>query len=106
MQYNYQVCFRLKNTDAVCNLSSFKSQINNAISVYNHISNKSKNKKHISSFCVSPNDLTINFSSQKKLRQGYEALAIQLLSKILVTKKYGFLNYCTQQYPKKLFVSI
>ncbi|CAB1254263.1 conserved protein of unknown function [Ruminococcaceae bacterium BL-6] len=77
--------------------------INSAVAIYNNICGRTTNIKHIT-VNIHHHHLDFDIQSQKPLNPKYVGIALRLFSQILV-QNYNFLPYCTNENPRKLFVT-
>ena len=104
MVYNFNFALKDSFSRRTIDLRNYISVIQATANTYNIICSKVKNKKHIK-IVVYANYLEITLLSQKALNTKYVGIALRLFSQILV-QQYGFIRWCTNSNPKKLFVTI
>lgn len=103
--FPYKKTFKLKNLQQqqTVNFLLYKVAIDSTVDIYNNVCARTPNKKHIV-VSIYKDRLDFDIQSEKELNPKYVGIALRFFSQILV-QNFGFLAFCTNTNPKKLFVT-
>lgn len=103
--FHYKKTFMLKNLQQqqIVNFLLYAVAINSTVAIYNNVCARTPNRKHIV-VIIYKDRLDFDIQSEKPLNPKYVGITLRLFSQILV-QNYGFLPFCTNSNPRKLFIT-